>query len=375
VVVVSAMGKTTNELIALAKQIAEAPSRRELDMLLTAGERITAALLAIAIAELGHEAVSLTGSQCGILTNDRHSDARIIEVRPVRVEDELARGRIVIVAGFQGMSYTREITTLGRGGSDTTAVALAAALSAESCEIYSDIDGIYSADPRDVPGARHLAVVSYEEMQEMAVAGAKVLHAQAVEFAKRKGIAIYARASFAPGRETIIRQDEPGEDRGVRAVVSEQKVAWLRVRASVPMPRCLDLLAAVERTLTSIKELRLEWPQEASESSSGSFVISAAPLNDWPRVRAELLAAGQGDLLISDDLAAIALIGIGINRDTRNVQRAVATLDALGASVHALNTSSFRISILTDNAHLQEAVRALHRAFIESAPLPPSLVD
>ena len=198
VVVVSAMGDTTDELLDLARRVSPNPDRRELDMLLTAGERIAMALLSMAIRELGGDAVSFTGSQSGIITNDRHADARIIEVRPVRVQDELARGKIVVIAGYQGMSYKREVTTLGRGGSDTTAVAMAAALGADYCEICSDVDGVYTADPRVVPAARRIGTLSYEETQELAESGAKVLNAQAVEFAKEQGIAIYARATASP---------------------------------------------------------------------------------------------------------------------------------------------------------------------------------
>jgi aspartate kinase len=374
VVVVSAMGKTTNELIALAKELAPQPPRRELDMLLTAGERITAALLSMAISALGFEAVSLTGSQCGILTNDRHTDARIIEVRPVRVEDELSRGRIVIVAGFQGVSYKREITTLGRGGSDTTAVALAAALAAERCEIYSDVDGVYSADPRQVKAPRHLPEISYEEMQEMSLAGAKVLHAAAVEFAKRAGIAIYARASFAPGRETVIRRDTPGEEHGVRSVVSERDVAWVRLRASTDPERLLAILAAVEGSETPIKELRWQAAHQSTAAVAGSFAISTSLLPDWPRTRAALAAAGGAELEIVDGLAAVSLIGVAVNRDTRNVQRALFVLRELGAPLHSLSTSGFRISLLTDQDRLLPAVQELHRVFVESVPvaLPPS---
>lgn len=203
VVVVSAMGGTTDELLELAKTISLNPDRRELDMLLSAGERISMALLSMAIRELGGDAISFTGSQSGIITNDRHIDARIIEVRPFRILDELARGKIVVVAGYQGVSYRREITTLGRGGSDTTAVALAAALGADWCEICSDVDGVYTADPRVVPQARRISHLSYEETQELAEAGAKVLNAQAVEFAKERGIAIYARATSSPLPEKI----------------------------------------------------------------------------------------------------------------------------------------------------------------------------
>src|ERR1700729_1898960 len=193
VVVVSAMGNTTDELLALAKTISPNPDRRELDMLLSAGERISMALLSMAIRELGGDAISFPGSQSGIVTNDRHIDARIIEVRPFRVQDELARGRIVVIAGYQGVSYRREVTTLGRGGSDTTAIAMAAALDADWCEICSDVDGVYTADPRVVPAARRVGTLSYEEMQELAESGARVLNAQAIEFAKERGIAIYAR--------------------------------------------------------------------------------------------------------------------------------------------------------------------------------------
>jgi aspartate kinase len=229
VVVVSAMGKTTDELLALAHRAArsagtdQAPARRELDMLLSVGERTSMALLSIAVQARGEAAVSLTGSQSGIITNDRHFDARIIEVRPHRIEDELHHGKIVIVAGYQGMSYRREITTLGRGGSDTTAVALAAALSAERCEIYSDVDGVYSADPRRVPDARHLPELDFSTMQEMAESGAKVLHARAVEWAKRQNIAIYARktADFAAtggGRETRVDERESSSARCSRRV-------------------------------------------------------------------------------------------------------------------------------------------------------------
>src|SRR5260221_1149385 len=198
VVVVSAMGDTTDDLLGLAKQISANPDRRELDMLLSAGERISMALLSMAIRELGGDAISFTGSQSGIITNDRHVDARIIEVRPVRVQDELARRKIVVVAGYQGVSYRHEVTTLGRGGSDTTAVAMAAALGAEYCEICSDVDGVYTADLRVVPSAQRIGTLSYEETQELAESGAKVLNAQAVEFAKTAGIVIYARAKAPP---------------------------------------------------------------------------------------------------------------------------------------------------------------------------------
>src|ERR1700746_2705420 len=248
VVVVSAMGDTTDDLLARAKEISPNPDRRELDMLLTTGERISMALLSIAIRELGGDAISFTGSQSGIVTNDRHIDARIIEVRPVRVQDELARGKIVVVAGYQGVSYRREVTTLGRGGSDTTAVAMAAALGADYCEICSDVDGVYTADPRVVPEARRIGALSYEETQELAEAGAKVLNAQAVEFAKDKGIAIYARATSSPlpgddpaSDGTVVRRDAPRMAGTVVGGGSERDVWLLESNGPVePVLRLLD---------------------------------------------------------------------------------------------------------------------------------------
>jgi aspartate kinase len=335
-------------------------------MLLTTGERITSALLSIAIHAQGYDAVSLTGSQCGIMTNDQHFNARIIEVRPIRVEDEISRGKIVIVAGFQGMSYKREITTLGRGGSDTTAVALAAALGADHCEIYSDVDGVYSADPNQVPGARHLPVVSYEEMQEMAEAGAKVLKSDAVEFAKRAGIAIYARASFASGRETVVRKDIPKEVSGVRAVVQERGVALVSFLGYAVTERILDILGAVEQTITPIKELRLHCPEDKVSWARGSFLVSTSTLPDWKRAREALVSAGGDEIEIREGLSAISLIGVGINRDSRNVVRALRAMRDMGAPVLGLSTSGFRISFITHEEFLARAVSKMHEMFVES---------
>jgi aspartate kinase len=300
------------------------------------------------------------------MTNDQHSNARIIEVRPVRVEDELRRGKIVIVAGFQGMSYKREITTLGRGGSDTTAVALAAALNAEHCEIYSDVDGVYSADPNQVSGARHLPVISYEEMQEMAGAGAKVLKADAVEFAKRAGIAIYARASFASGRETVVRRDIPKELSGVRAVVQEQEVALVSFMAEAVTERIEGILDACEDTITPIKELRLHSPEDRVSWARGSFVISTATLPDWSRARDALVRAGGDELEIKEGLSAVSLIGVGINRDSRNVTRAMRVLRDLDAPILGLSTSGFRISFITRKEYLENAVSKMHEIFVEA---------
>ncbi|MGE3547393.1 MAG: aspartate kinase, partial [Kofleriaceae bacterium] len=277
VVVVSAMGKTTNQLIEKAKAISPSPSRRELDMLLTCGEREAMSLLSMACAEVGLEAISFTGSQAGILTNDRHSGARIVEVRPFRVEDELDRGKVVIVAGFQGVSYKREITTLGRGGSDTTAVALAGALRADYCEICSDVDGVYTADPRVVDAAQLLHSISHDEMLELAAQGAKVLHDASVEFARRSGIALYARATNKDGGGTRV-DFTPERERQVAAVTGQNQLIRIRVNGGAAVEHCLQILEHASIPLTHLdlegKDLRC-W-----------FTITDVP--DWSEVRKRL---------------------------------------------------------------------------------------
>jgi aspartate kinase len=284
-VVVSAMGKTTDELVMMARYLTSKPPRREIDMLLSTGERITMALLCMALHELGHEAVSLTGSQAGIITNDRHNDAQVIEVRPFRIQDEMAKGKVVIVGGFQGVSYKREITTLGRGGSDTTAVALAAALDAERCEIYSDIDGVYSADPSRIADPRHLPEISYPVMQEMSMAGAKVLNAGAVQFAKEKNIAIYARSTFKPGRETIIRKLSPGAIVGVQAIVSEKKVERIRLQGPDAGQRFRQAADYLEREQVPIKEVSVAKTGSNGAQSKASFVISSQNIYGWDQIK------------------------------------------------------------------------------------------
>jgi len=367
VVVVSAMGDTTDELLAMAKQVSPNPERRELDMLLSAGERISMALLSMAIRELGGDAISFTGSQSGIITNDRHVDARIIEVRPCRVQDALAQGKIVVIAGFQGVSYKKEITTLGRGGSDTTAVAMAAALDAEYCEICSDVDGVYSADPRVVPGARRIGVLSYEETQEMAEAGAKVLNAQAVEFAKEKGIAIYARATSGPlpGPDpsidgTVVRRNPPRMPGTVAGVASERDV--LLLESDAPAAK---LLAVLDACAVAGKQLHVA-------SDRTTLVVSRENLHDEARVRDTLDRQLGGHARLIDGLAAVSAIGAGINATYRNVRSGADLLVSAGIRPSALATSSFRITWMIPRGRTDEAVRLLHRHFIEGEkPLLP----
>jgi aspartate kinase len=377
VVVVSAMGDTTDELLDLAKQVSANPDRRELDMLLTTGERISMALLSIAIRELGGDAVSFTGSQSGIITNDRHADARIIEVRPIRVQDELSRGKIVVIAGYQGMSYRRDVTTLGRGGSDTTAVAMAAALGAEYCEICSDVDGVYTADPRVVPAARRIGTLSYEETQELAESGAKVLNAQAVEFAKEKGIAIYARATRGPlpGADpsadgTVVRKHPPRLPGTVVGVASEKDVIVISMEGggstdreglgrTLRSPERLALLAALDEHRVSGKQLHVAGNQL-------TLVVSRENLHEEPRLRAALASTFGDAVRIADTLGAISVVGAGINASFENLRRGSAVLEHAGIAVDGIATSSFRITWLIERARIDEAVRLLHATFVEA---------
>jgi aspartate kinase len=367
VVVVSAMGDTTDDLLTLAKQVSPNPDRRELDMLLTAGERISMALLSIAIRELGGDAISFTGSQSGIITNDRHVDARIIEVRPFRVQDELSRGRVVVIAGYQGVSYRREVTTLGRGGSDTTAVAMAAALDAEYCEICSDVDGVYTADPRIVPSARRIGTLSYEETQELAESGAKVLNAQAIEFAKEQGIAIYARATSSPlpGADpaadgTVVRRFAPRLPGAVVGVASEKDVLVLYGGGAA----AADVLAFLDEHKAAGKQLHVAGDRL-------TLVMSRENLHDEARLRGDLAAHFGSRTRLVDHLGAISVVGAGINASFDNVRRGSSTLAAAGIPVDGISTSSFRITWTIDRARLDEAVRLLHDTFIDrTEPLP-----
>jgi aspartate kinase len=345
VVVVSAMGKTTDELLSLARRIDDDPPRRELDMLVTTGERVSMALLSMAIQKHGADAISFTGSQSGIITNDRHFDARIIEVRPFRIEDELARGRVVIVAGYQGMSYKREITTLGRGGSDTTAIALAAALGADRAEIYSDVDGVYSADPRVVPDAQHLAELTYEQMQEMAEAGAKVLNSTAVEFARRARIAIHARSTFQPGRETVVRDGAEGSG---PAVVGKKGLARLGVAGGAP---------ALGRALGLAEELSLSVRHSSVEGDTARLLVDAAG-PDWGKAEARLRETFS-ELTVERDLGAVSLVAQDLAGRPSLMQTALSALPGAPLSV---TTAPLRWTAIVEAAAVDDGVRSVHEA-------------
>jgi aspartate kinase len=323
----------------------------------------------MAIRELGGDAISFTGSQSGIITNDRHVDARIIEVRPFRVQDELANGRIVVIAGYQGVSYRREVTTLGRGGSDTTAVAMAAALGAEFCEICSDVDGVYTADPRVVPPAQRIGTLSYEETQELAESGAKVLNAQAVEFAKEKGIAIFARATSSPlpganpsADGTVVRRYPPRMPGTIVGVASERDVLLLSMERSARAFALQDVLALLDEHHVAGKQLHVTGDRL-------TLVVSRENLHAEAQLR-EALAARFGEAVrVSDALGAVSVVGAGINASFDNVRRGSAALTASGATISGVATSSFRITWMIDRTDLDDAVRLLHRTFIEGATL------
>jgi len=364
-VVVSAMGKTTDRLVEMAGELVTSPPRREMDMLLSTGERITMALLSIALHGMGLDAVSLTGSQAGIITNDRHNDAQVIEVRPFRVQDELAAGKVVIVGGFQGVSYKRDITTLGRGGSDTTAVALAAALDADRCEIYSDVDGVYSADPALVADARHLPEVSYPAMQEMSIAGAKVLNAHAVQFAKEKQIAIYARAAFEPGKETVIRKMPPEAITGIQAVVSEEFITRIRFTGT-DSSKNFDLAVQwLEEKQVQIKEINLSRVFTNLGSSHAGFIISSAHVYGWDDLQNELAEVIGEGIAFDNDLSALSLIGEGLNRNNRVLTATVDLLRENNMPVAGITTTSFRLSLLVPRRRIKEGVSACHRMWVE----------
>ena len=360
VAVVSAMGKTTNSLIEMAKEISPTPSRREMDMLLSTGERTTMALLCIALNELGVDAISLTGSQAGIITNDRHNDARVIEVRPVRVQDELEKGKVVVIGGFQGVSYKRDITTLGRGGSDTSAVALAAALNAERCEIYSDVDGVYTTDPNIVKDAKHLPEISYQQIQEMAEAGAKVLNAQAVQYAKEAKIALYARSTFNRGKETIIKEVTKKELSGVRSVVYETEI----VRVLVNNPSKIELAAhLLEEKQIAMKEFQYSALGKDSGYKS-SFIISKKNIYDWETIRDSLLEKLKDDIYLNESFSTLSIIGEGFSRSNFVLLETLKLLRDSNIEYYGVGTTSFRISILVEKDLLEEAVKVCHDYWI-----------
>ncbi|MEV6860622.1 aspartate kinase [Streptosporangium subroseum] len=371
VVIVSAMGDTTDELLDLAQQVSPLPPGRELDMLLTSGERISMALLAMAIANLGHEARSFTGSQAGVITDSSHGRARIIDVTPGRIREALDGGQIAIVAGFQGVSQdTKDITTLGRGGSDTTAVALAAALSADVCEIYTDVDGIFTADPRIVPTARQIPKISYEEMMEMAACGAKILHLRCVEYARRFGLPIHVRSSFSTkeGTWVVFAPDSEGiemEQPIISGVAHDRSEAKITV---VGVPDKVGEAATIFKTLADA-EVNIDMiVQNVSAATTGRTDISfTLPTTDGSTALTALKRIqeriGFESLLFDDQIGKVSLIGAGMRSHPGVTATFFAALADAGVNIEMISTSEIRISVIVGQDEVDTAVNAAHRAF------------
>ncbi|GHG47461.1 aspartokinase [Flavimobilis marinus] len=377
VVVVSAMGDTTDELIDLAQQISPVPPQREMDILLTAGERISMSLLAMAINNLGVKAKSFTGQQAGVITDAVHGRARIVDVVPARIRETVEKGSVAIVAGFQGVTQgTNDVTTLGRGGSDTTAVALAAGLGADVCEIYSDVDGVFTADPRIVPTARKIDQITYEEMLEMAASGAKVLVLRCVEYARRYGVPIHVRSSFTNKDGTIVSsslsrtradgsEEEPMEAPIISGVAHDRSEAKITVVGVPDVPgtaaRLFEVVAQADANIDMIV-------QNVSVAATGLTDISfTLPEQDGPTTMAALTAVqgeiGFDSLQYDDQVGKLSLVGAGMKSHPGVSAKLFGALRDAGINIEMISTSEIRISVVTRADSLDDAVRAVHAAF------------
>ncbi|MBV8542693.1 MAG: aspartate kinase [Pseudonocardiales bacterium] len=368
VVVVSAMGDTSDELLDLAGQVSPQPHQRELDMLLTAGERISNALVAMAVHALGVEARSFTGSQAGVITTAAHGRARIIDVTPSRVRDALDQGAVALVAGFQGVAQdTKDVTTLGRGGSDVTAIALAAALRADVCEIYTDVDGVYSADPRIVPDARKLDTITYEEMLEMAACGARVLMLRCVEYARRNHIVVHVRSSYSRNHGTMVSgsvEDLTVEQAMLTGVAHDRSESKITV---IGVPDELGKAAHIFRVIADA-EINIDMVlQNISHSDGRTDVTFTLPKLDAPAavkaLRAMQSRIGFADVLCDDHVGKVSLIGAGMRSHPGVTARFCEALAQAGVNIETINTSEIRISVLVRAEQLDDAVRAIHEAF------------
>jgi len=366
VAVLSARGKTTDELIAMAEEVSPNPDPRELDMLLSTGERISCALCAMAINDLGHRAISLTGSQAGIVTDTSHTKARIIDVRADRIREALDRGVIVLVAGFQGVSTTRDVTTLGRGGSDTTAVALAAAIGAEVCEIYTDVAGVFSADPRLVPDARKLPIVSFEEMLEMAASGAKVLQLRSVEYARTHGVRIHCRSSFEDGPGTfVVGEDETMEHPLITAVTHSTEEARITLLGVPDRPgAAAAIFTALAEANCNVDTIIQNEPRGEGREAEVSFTISSEDLRAAERAL-EPVCEELGIAALDTDrqIGKVSIVGAGMRSHPGVAAKVFQTLAEEGINIQMISTSPIKISCIIRVEEVPRAVRALHQAF------------
>ena len=374
-VVVSAMGDTTDELIDLAQSVAHDPyaAPREMDMLLTSGERISMALLAIAINAQGAKSRSFTGSQAGIMTSNKHGDARIAEVTPTRIKEALDEGDIAIVAGFQGFNKdSKDITTLGRGGSDTTAVALAAALDADVCEIYSDVDGVYTADPRMIPAAKKLDEIDIESMLELAAAGAKILHIRAVEYARRHNVDLRVRSTFSADPGTIVYSSKPQgakvEEPVVSGVAADKGQAKITVIGIPDLPgKAAELFKVVAEADSNIDMIVQNTPTGSDVTDRVSDISFTLPLADLGRVAGVLDAAkseiGFRELEQDADIGKLSIVGAGMRTHSGVSATLFKALADAGINIEMISTSEIRISVITSSKQLDDAARAVHTAF------------
>ncbi len=372
VVVVSAMGDTTDELLDLANQVTENPAPRELDMLLTSGERISMALLALAINAAGASSRSFTGSQAGIITDEVHGNARIAEVTPDRIQEALNAGDIAIVAGFQGFNReTRDITTLGRGGSDTTAVALAAALNADVCEIYSDVDGVYTADPRQIPSAKKLDYIDVESMLELAAAGAKILHIRAVEFARRHNVDLRVRSTFSTDPGTKVYSGKLGENMEesvVSGVATDKSQSKITVIGIPDLPgKAAALFTTVADAGANIDMIVQNTPTGVDIEDKVSDISFTLPKGDCAKVEAALAAAqaslGYRELEVDHEIGKLSVVGAGMRTHSGVSATLFNALAKAGINIEMISTSEIRISVVTSLGEVDDAARAVHTAF------------
>lgn len=374
VVVVSAMGDTTDELIDLAKSVADNPynSPREMDMLLTSGERISMSLLAIAINALGAQSRSFTGSQAGIMTSSKHGDARIAEVTPTRIREAVDAGDIAIVAGFQGFNKdSKDITTLGRGGSDTTAVALAAALNADVCEIYSDVDGVYTADPRVIPSAQKLDAIDIESMLELAAAGAKILHIRAVEYARRHNVDLRVRSTFSTDPGTIVYAAKAGgkmEEAVVSGVAIDKGQTKIMVIGIPDVPgKAAELFTVIAEAGANIDMIVQNTPTGSDVTDAVSDIGFTLPEGDAKRVAAAIEGAkaslGYRVLEIDEEIGKLSVVGAGMRTHSGVSATLFKALADAGINIEMISTSEIRISVITSDDQIDEAARAVHTAF------------